>query len=752
MTVANNQEHVDPKHVAEDLLGKIKWLTDTKGSCTCPGVDRHSSKAGDRECIVYLDGAPTIFCFHQSCGEDVAEANRQLRYAVATGAEPSNASKREIKLRRQEEAKASQLGQRAHSSLNRFLELYQWPIDSIQDESPDAPNAQLDAQWRDVVSLFKAGDVIWIGEKHDSGSQGHRSHFKTAEDWLKTDSVAGLLTCPATFKPDSFGRKNENIEARRFLVVESDVLKKDEVGAIFKWLRDDVGMSLRAVIDTAGKSLHAWFDYPKQSIVNQLEIILPQLGCDKGLFTASQPCRIAGALRDGKYQQLLYLDKTTKRKPLKVPSTVLPLPELYYASFAQCYWRKTASGGWQKINEKALQTELKAQGYSFDEEPGELLSEGLKVQRNIQLHQDVAYTGRLAGYTAGVHEICGRKVLVTEAPKILIPKTGDWSTLNQLIEGLFKTEVCDQTPYVYGWIKCGYEALRTGNVTRGQALAIAGPKGSGKSLFQNLITEMFGGRIAKPYHFMTGRTAFNSEMFAAEHLMIEDEPASTRIEARRNFGTMIKTITANETQPCFTKGAEAITLKPFWRLSITMNEEPEDLMVLPPFEDGIDDKIILLKAKRSTMPMPTDDADERATFWSALMAEIPAFLAFLTDWQIPNGVKDSRWGIATFHHPELLEKVKELAPETRLLSLIDSCTEMFPVLKDEWQGTALKLEQMLTDVDWSLHHQARTLFQSQSTCGKLLGRLASQHPDRVCKDRISNGYTVWKITRSNGVN
>ena len=60
---------------------------------------------------------------------------------------------------------------------------------------------------------------------------------------------------------------------------------------------------------------------------------------------------------------------------------------------------------------------------------------------------------------------------------------------------------------------------------------------SGKSRLQNLITPLLGGRVANPYHYMTGKSNFNSELFGAEHLMIEDEPASTRIEARRNTGS-----------------------------------------------------------------------------------------------------------------------------------------------------------------------------------------------------------------------
>ena len=79
---------------------------------------------------------------------------------------------------------------------------------------------------------------------------------------------------------------------------------------MFKWLTDKCGLNLVAVVDTAGKSLHGWFIYPKEAhVVEELKLVLPALQCDPKLFTASQPVRLPGALRDGKFQRLVYLSK-----------------------------------------------------------------------------------------------------------------------------------------------------------------------------------------------------------------------------------------------------------------------------------------------------------------------------------------------------------------------------------------------------------------------------------------------------------
>jgi hypothetical protein len=90
------------------------------------------------------------------------------------------------------------------------------------------------------------------------------------------------------------------------LVAESDTLSKEEVLAVFMWMRNF--MRLRAVVDTAGKSLHGWFEYPTQEELAELRVILPALGCDEALFKASQPCRLPGARRGDKLQCFVWLD------------------------------------------------------------------------------------------------------------------------------------------------------------------------------------------------------------------------------------------------------------------------------------------------------------------------------------------------------------------------------------------------------------------------------------------------------------
>jgi hypothetical protein len=78
-----------------------------------------------------------------------------------------------------------------------------------------------------------------------------------------------------------------------------------------------------------------------------------------------------------------------------------------------------------------------------------------------------------------------------------------------------------------------------------------------------MISPLLGGRMAKPYQFMSGATPFNGNLFEAEHLMVEDDIASSDIRSRRSFGNYIKQFSANEEVQHHAKGKQAMTLKPF---------------------------------------------------------------------------------------------------------------------------------------------------------------------------------------------
>lgn len=297
--------------IAEQVVGEVTWMSETKGYCECPGRAQHTNQSGRRDGIVYLDHVPTLHCVHESCASTVERKNRELREAMRAGyaAGSPEPSARELKRIKEVRQRCERIRVRAAKSLPVVLKRWRWPYAEIATSSPTPiPEARID-QTRMLLGAFKPGDIVWIGDRSDSGQPDHSVCFKSVEEWSRHVEFNSQLVCPVAFKPGIISRSNENVVARRFLVVESDSLSKDEVGAVFRWLRDVIGLELVAVIDTAGKSLHAWFVWPGEDHLDDMKLVLPALGCDPKLFTASQPVRLAGGLRDGKVQSLVYFNQ-----------------------------------------------------------------------------------------------------------------------------------------------------------------------------------------------------------------------------------------------------------------------------------------------------------------------------------------------------------------------------------------------------------------------------------------------------------
>lgn len=300
-------------------------------------------------------------------------------------------------------------------------------------------------------------------------------------------------------------------------------------------------------------------------------------------------------------------------------------PYYFNPSGSPKYWMQQESGiytplpGSEDLKRHLLRGGLSAKCYIH---PG--FSEIYEAITQIQIKKQIYYSGPLAGYMAGLYEFTNGKGLVTTSPNLIEPHQGDCSIIQEILKNLLGDE---QLTYFEGWMQIAVKSLRSNTRRTGQAVVFAGERGCGKSLVQNqIITPLIGGRASKPYPWMTGKTDFNSDVFKGEHLIIEDEYGSTDIRSRRQFGANLKQIAANEEQHFHQKGLEAMVVKPFWRLSISVNDEPENLTVLPILDESLKDKISLFKCTKAAMPMPTGTNEERDKFAATIKAQIPCYL------------------------------------------------------------------------------------------------------------------------------
>jgi len=325
----------DPRQIAASIVGAVDWQSEVSGFCRCPGESWHTHATGQKDCRVSVDGAPTIYCFHASCSPAVAEANRRLRRELNASpwaltlpdgrvlrAGDVLQSSGTVLPREVVKARAQADGRDAGEQLiletlkavaDRFkpdlFAKFHWPFAQILADSPlRVAERDADDQFRTWLRLWPAHCHVWIGDVFSSGKPEHRTNFRPVADWYQIGPVMGNFTCGSSFKPGSYQRSNANCNGTRFLVIESDTLAKDEVGAIFAYLNRRLHFNLHAVIDTAGKSLHGWFDAPRNARIEaRLKAVLTVFGCDPKLFTYSQPVRVPGAWRDGKLQRIVWL-------------------------------------------------------------------------------------------------------------------------------------------------------------------------------------------------------------------------------------------------------------------------------------------------------------------------------------------------------------------------------------------------------------------------------------------------------------
>lgn len=420
-----------------------------------------------------------------------------------------------------------------------------------------------------------------------------------------------------------------------------------------------------------------------------------------------------------------------------VPEVPAPKPfdvDMHFDHSAGCYFRRDQDQRYIKATVASARRYLRTLGFSAKGPEGQP-SEVDRVLEFVETRQNCDYAAPLAGHSAGLYEMQGRRVLVTSSPRMIDPAPGSWDTLRAFFDGLLGE---DQCRWFFAWLRIAIEAVRHNRHRRGQALIIAGPPNCGKSLCQAIITELLGGRSASPFAFLCGRTEFNSETFAAEHLTIEDQAASSDPRVRKKFGAEIKGLVANMIQRCHAKNREALNLSPIWRVSITLNDDAASLLVLPQWEEGLRDKLMLLHARAFRMPVDTSTPSGEEMLWRQLCGELPAFVHHLEGLTIPEEMRDTRFGVRAYHNPDLLEMMDAASDEMKLLEIIDAALFTDPQA-DSWQGYARELEDALGHASG-----LRQLLAYGNTCGSLLGIL-SKKTRRVEKLPMLHGIQRWKI-------
>jgi hypothetical protein len=121
---------------------------------------------------------------------------------------------------------------------------------------------------------------------------------------------------------------------------------------------------------------------------------------------------------------------------------------------------------------------------------------------------------------------------------------------------------------------------------------------------------------------------------------------------------------------------------------------------------------------------------------------LPAFIYWLRSFRVPPSMVNVRYGVSAFQDEDLVEAVRDLSPERRLLTLIDSL-RIWSFENEPFKGTAGDLEERLLEKD-KVGRVAK-LLTFPSACGTYLGRLVAQNPERISAEKKCNSSRIYTI-------
>jgi hypothetical protein len=413
------------------------------------------------------------------------------------------------------------------------------------------------------------------------------------------------------------------------------------------------------------------------------------------------------------------------------------------------YWVQNQDKEWQSLDRTSFTSYLQKNPYRIYcsyKEDGMALSEVDEEKLNTELHNRVQYAGALAGWKKGVVYFEDSRALITKSPTLIEPKEGDFPNILAYMGGLFRSDP-EQVQYVMWWIKDTLDALYAGRPRQGMALVLAGEAGCGKTLFKEFLKVLFGGGEVYPYAYMMGKDSFNEELTQAPLWVVDDEAADTTLSARIKFGAEIKKVVANSAMRCRGMHQTAITLNPLRRLVICVNVEPDRLLVLPPIDDDIADKMLITKCVQPCpWPMPMSQQEEKDLFFQKLIEEMPAFIHWLhvEHEHIPIEYR-GRFGVRHYHNPEISESLLEISPEMQLAEQVDRVLFKKSVLPSApWTGTCNELVKLMKSDDSPLQAWERAKVPAAAWIGRRIAKLSARFPDRYewKKNKIDNTWTI----------
>lgn len=398
------------------------------------------------------------------------------------------------------------------------------------------------------------------------------------------------------------------------------------------------------------------------------------------------------------------------------------------------YWEKSGKR-WEASARNDILLRLKGRGLSDKCPKGVTQSDAERVLDHIQQSNRVQGAAPCINYPPGLVDLQGRRVLNTADLNPVQPVAGtgvpetDFPWLWAFLNGLFPRPELKPLDHLLAWLKRSYQNIVQYRRFMGQAVFLCGPKNNGKTLLSlRVIAPLMGNRVANPINFMVGETTFNSELFSAALLAVNDEDSPSNEHARKRMLAKLKGLVVNPSHSYHAKFEKPVTIDWTGRIFITLNDDPGSVGMLMEVESNTRDKQMFFATQAYAGKFPAQD-----TLEALIDKELPLFAHWLLNVYTcpPEVLSDDRMGVVSFFDPHIARLADQQTFAANLDELLDLWINTDACWSDGqagWNGTPTA---MLACLQTCSETQGIARDWSQYKIMKSLTALAKQENSRV---------------------
>ena len=214
----------------------------------------------------------------------------------------------------------------------------------------------------------------------------------------------------------------------------------------------------------------------------------------------------------------------------------------------------------------------------------------------------------------------------------------NFPTIANWMETIFGEE---QLKYEISWLHYAYKNAYEGDPQKGHAHFLVGEPNCGKTLYNTVVLAgLLGGHI-KASEFLVGKNdGFNDHLFSKYLWTVDDEAPTASRAMHTSFTAKIKEHVANS--EFLMNGKYKQPGRALWhgRLSITLNDDPVSLRILPDLDMSVKDKVMIFRMRPFS--------GFTRSFKSQIESELKYFARFLFDYEIPEDMVDVRFGVQAY--------------------------------------------------------------------------------------------------------